>query len=179
VNAVSVHPYRDGPPETALVEYERLRTMIRKYQPPGPDVPIVVSEWGYSTSALGGDEQMQARYLSRLFLLNALAGIDFTVWYDFRNDGREPRNYEHNFGLFRQDGTGKQAVEAARTLAQQLDGRRFSRRLSSLPADYLLEFADAQGKPCLTAWTVGDAHAAISPQGTVTLSQTPQFVGCR
>ncbi len=180
VNAVSVHPYRDASPETALADYARLKVLIQKMQPSERQVSLVVSEWGYSAAAFGGDEQAQARYLSRMLLANVYAGIDFTVWYDYRNDGTDGRNYEHNFGWVRQDGTGKPALEAAQVLARQLGGRRFSRRLFSLTEDFALEFVDAKNNSCVVAWTTGDPHEAhIENYGLVSLTQTPQYLKCR
>ena len=180
VNAVSVHPYRDAAPETALADYARLRVLMQKMQPPDRQVSLVVSEWGYSAAAFGGDEQAQARYLNRMFLANAYAGIDYTVWYDYRNDGTDGRNYEHNFGLVRQDGTGKPALEAARFMAQQLGERRFSRRLFSLTEDFALEFVDGKNNPCVVAWTTGDPHEAhVENYGLVAITQTPQYLKCR
>ena len=179
VDAVSVHPYRDAHPETALEDLLRVQDLIVKYSP-DKAVPIVVSEWGYSTLHPGVTEEFQATYLQRMFLVNTVAGVEFTIWYDFRNDGPDSRNFEHNFGLFRQDGMPKPALEAVKTMAQQLSGRRYSRRLFSRSEDFVLEFVDAKGKGCFAAWTMGGDHAVAVPgQGVVTLTQKPQFVGCR
>ena len=59
-SAVSVHPYRKTEPETVVADYARLRNLIAKYAPAGKRVPIISSEWGYSSassncrSAFGG-----------------------------------------------------------------------------------------------------------------------------
>ena len=178
VDAVSVHPYREGPPETVLDDYGRLRQLIRKYLPPDKSMPLVVSEWGYLARSAGKAEQLQARNLSRMFLVNAYAGIDFTIWYDFRNDPGEQR--DSNYGWLRQDGTDKPVLEAARNLGRQLSGRRFAGRLASRATDFLLEFVDAQNKPCVVAWTTGREHAVhVEGQGAVRLTQSPQYLKCR
>ena len=179
VDAVSIHPYRREAPETILPEYERLKQLIQQKQPQGKQIPIVVSELGYSAAAFRGDEQLQARYLSRMFLINTFAGVDFTIWYDFRNDGPDPREGEHNFGLLRQDGTPKATINAAQEMSRQLGGRIFARRLTSRPNDFLLEFMDGKSKSCVVAWTTGKAHATkVEGQGRVELTQTPQYFGC-
>lgn len=179
VDAVSVHPYRDDQPEMALAELVKLQYLIAEHSPQ-KSVPVVVSEWGYSLLHPGVTEEVQARYLQRLFLVTAMAGVEFTVWYDFRNDGPDPRNFEHNFGLYRHDGREKPVLAAARSLAQQLTGRRFLRRLISRQDDYILEFVDANAKSCVVAWTTGAEHVAAVPGfGAMTLTQNPQFIGCR
>ena len=73
------------------------------------------------------------------------------------------------------------AVKAlARNLGRQLSGRRFSGRLPSRATDFLLEFVDAQNKPCVVAWTTGREHAVrVEGQGTVRLAQSPQYLKCR
>lgn len=179
INAVSVHPYRDSHPETALDELARLQNLLAEHEP-GLATPFVVGEWGYTTLHPGVTEEFQAIYLQRLFLVNAMAGAEFTIWYDFRNDGTDPRNFEHNFGLYGHDGREKPALAAVRELSRQLAGKRFSRRLFSHPEDFLLEFADSKGKTCVAAWTVRKDHlAAVPGRAAVTLTQKPQFIGCQ
>ena len=163
----------------ALVELVKLQYLIAEHSPQ-KSVPVVVSEWGYSLLHPGVTEENQAGYLQRLFLVTAMAGVEFAVWYDFRNDGPDSRNFEHNFGLYRHDGREKPALAAARNLAQQLSGRRFLRRLISRQDDYILEFVDAKAKACVVAWTTGEEHVAAVPGfGAMTLTQNPQFLGCR
>lgn len=179
INAVTVHPYRDSHPETALDELARLQNLLAEHEP-GLATPFVVGEWGYTTLHPGVTAEFQAIYLQRLFLVNAMAGAEFTIWYDFRNDGPDPRNFEHNFGLYGYDGREKPALVAVRELSRQLAGKRFSRRLFSHPEDFLLEFADLKGKTCVAAWTVRKDHlAAIPGRAAVTLTQKPQFIGCQ
>lgn len=179
VDAVSVHPYRDDQPEMAVDELVRLQYLIAESSPQ-KQIPVVVSEWGYTLLQPGVTEAYQAGYLQRLFLVTAMAGVEFTVWYDFRNDGPDPRSFEHNFGLYRHDGREKPALVAARNMAQQLAGRRFLRRLISRQDDYILEFVDAKAKACVVVWTAGAEHVAAVPgYGAMTLTQNPQFLGCR
>lgn len=109
-DAVSVHPYRQHAPETVGDEYRRLQRLIGKYAPPGKAIPIISGEWGYSTQypAFAGmddaarDEQ-QARWLAQMFLTNIANGIVLSIWYDWRDDGTNPTNPEHHFGIVRHD----------------------------------------------------------------------------
>ena len=99
--AVSVHPYRQSDPATAADEFRRLRALIAKYAPSSKTVPIISSEWGYSTSWKGFDEGKQAAYLRREFQTNIASGIPLSIWYDWRDDGDSPADPEHRFGLVR------------------------------------------------------------------------------
>ena len=49
-DAVSVHPYRQKPPETAGDEYSALSRLIDRYAPKGKRVPVLSGEWGYSVA---------------------------------------------------------------------------------------------------------------------------------
>ena len=71
--------------------------MIHTYHPNGT-MPIVSSEWGYSTAMPGITAQLQGDYLARTFLINISQGIVQSNWYDFANDGTDPNNMEDNFG---------------------------------------------------------------------------------
>jgi hypothetical protein len=128
--AVSVHPYRQTDPATVIEDYARLRDIIAKYAPPGRTIPIVCSEWGYSTAWKGIDETKQAAYLRGVFKVNIAAGIPLTIWYDWRDDGVNPADPECHFGLVhRQYFTGrnpvydtKPAYAAARATTEEIAG---------------------------------------------------------
>ena len=100
-SAISVHPYRHTDPATASADYAKLRALIAQYAAPGRTVPIISGEWGYTTAWAGFDDAKQADYLSRMFKLNKQENIPLTIWYDWRDDGDDPTNMEHRFGLVR------------------------------------------------------------------------------
>src|SRR5262249_26672613 len=126
IDAVTVHPYRQEAPESVLSEYERLRDLLARHTPPGaPPVPILSGECGYSNWHYGGHAiapEEQAQYLARQFLVNLLAGVRLSLWYDWKNDGADPRETEHNFGTVTEDLRPKPAYVAAATLTHALDG---------------------------------------------------------
>src|SRR5262249_60869972 len=75
LDAVSVHPYREQAPETAAADYTRLRGLIARYGPAGKkQLPIIVSEWGYSTFENGIPEERQAQYLTRMWVAQLGSG---------------------------------------------------------------------------------------------------------
>ncbi len=160
IDVVSVHPYRGNNPETAAGDYADVRRLIAKYAP-GKDVPLVSSEWGYST--VNVSETTQAQYLTRQWLSNLAEGIRVSIWYDWHEDGTNPKDPEHHFGTVRYDYAPKPAYIAAKTLTHALAGYTFVKRLA-LPSDkdYLLLLRRGRNVK-LVAWTTGAAHAMTLP----------------
>lgn len=155
VDAISVHPYRPGAPETVTADYQRVRSLLTRYAPKDKaHLPIVNSEWGYSTTLVSRDQQ--AAYLTRLSLINLLSGLPISILYDWQDDGTDARQPEDNFGLLTSRGQPKPAYTAMRTLIHELAGFRFSRRLNS-GADYTLLFTNGSSQKQVL-WTTGDPH---------------------
>ena len=165
LDAVSVHPYRDPkqPPETAAGDYQKLRAMIERCAPPSKKdrLPILSGEWGYSTYKKGVSLETQAAFAPRQQLSNLLNGVPLSIWYDWKNDGPDPDENEHNFGTVLPDLTPKPAYPAIQALTRELSGYRIARRLT-LPSDkdYVLLCANPAGEQKLAAWTLGEPHAA-------------------
>jgi len=164
LDAVSVHPYRDKrhPPETAAGDYQKLRQLIDASAPPSrkDKIPIISGEWGYSTLEGGVSLETQAAFAVRQQLANLLEGIPLSIWYDWKNDGTNPKENEHNFGTVLPDLTPKAAYVALRTMTHELAGYRILRRVS-LPdeKDYLLLCPGPAGiAQKLAAWTLGEPH---------------------
>ena len=169
-SAVSVHPYLRRDPENVAADYAKLRELISRYRTPAAGegaspieshIPIISGEWGYSSAWRGMDEEKQAIMLARQFLTNAANGIPVSIWYDWRDDGRDPKEFEHHFGLVRNEyRTGqtpvyepKPAYLAAQTFLRHFDGYRFEQRLSvGSDDDYVLVFA-RNGERRIAAWT--------------------------
>jgi len=162
-DAVSIHPYRNQPPETAASDYQRLRTLISRYAPPGKNtIPIVSSEWGYPVLDRL-PQAYQAAFFVREFLTNVINGVPLSIWYDWHDDGPDPQTLQDNFGIVTWDNQPKIAYLAAQTLTKQLSGFHFAERLSlSSAGDYAIVFAQNTTKK-LVLWTVDSPH-------TITLS---------
>jgi len=164
LDAVSVHPYRSPhtPPETAAADYQKLKTLIDEYAPAARKgrIPIVSGEWGYSTWRKGVSLETQAAFAARQQLSNLLNGIPLSIWYDWKNDGSNPDENEHNFGTVLPDLKPKPAYVAIKTLTQELGGYGIGRRLRPTDdKDYLLLMTrSAEGTRKLAAWTTGEPH---------------------
>ena len=180
--AVSVHPYRQTDPEEAANDYCRLRKMIERYaarrsEPPAVaggqiQIPIISGEWGYSSGWRGMSEEKQGALLAREMLTNLANDIPVSIWYDWRDDGTDPNESEHHFGLVRNayhDGRDplfepKAAFLAAQTLSVFLDGYTYQRRLPvGSDSDYILVFSKGN-ELRLAAWTTStSAHRIAIP----------------
>lgn len=152
VDAVSIHPYASSNPETVIAAYQRVSNLIRRYAPKDKQVPIVCSEWGYNS--MDYTEEQQAQYLVREFMSNLLAGVRLSIWYDWRDDGSDPKNREHHFGIVYPDLKPKPSYAAMQTLSRELDGCKFVSRLGSKDDEYILLFNGPHGYR-LAAWTTG------------------------
>jgi len=159
-DAVTVHPYRQTGPETAAAEYAQLRRLIAKYAPPGKHIPILSAEWGYSVGWGHYDADRQGRYLPRQWLVNLSNDVPLSIWYDWHDDGTNPKDPEHHFGTVAHPYFAgrdpvydpKPAYRAAQTLAKTLAGCRFNKRLDLGDDSYVLLFQRDAGD-CLAAWT--------------------------
>ena len=155
VDAISAHPYRQSAPETVTADYQRLRALITRYAPKNKArMPIYNSEWGYSDTWVSRDQQ--AAYFTRLSLINILSGLPVSIWYDWQDDGNDPRQQEDNFGLLTWNGQPKPVYAAAQTLVRELGGYHFSRRLTS-GQDYGLLFINGSAQKQVI-WTTGSSH---------------------
>jgi hypothetical protein len=172
-SAISVHPYRKMEPETVVDDYARLRKLIDRYAPAGKRVPIISSEWGYSAASFNVGEAKQSALLARQLLINHSQGIALSIWYDWQDDGRNPREIEHHFGTVRPSYYGsrdpvydpKPAFRAAQTLSNFLVGYRFTDRISLARDDYALTF-QSNGDTRIAAWTTSwFDHAVTIPVG--------------
>lgn len=181
--AVSVHPYLRRDPENVAIEYAKLRELIASYKTPSDSagekpasstVPIISGEWGYSSVWRGMNEEKQAMMLARQFLTNAANGIPVSIWYDWRDDGLDPKDAEHHFGLVRHEYRNgqsqvfepKPAYFAAKTLLRHFSGFKFEQRLIvGSDDDYVLIFA-RDGERRMAAWTTSPGKKQLKIAAT-------------
>jgi len=172
LDAVSVHPYRDykRPPETAAADYKKLRELIERYAPESRKsaIRIICGEWGYATHKGGVSLDVQGEFAARQQLSNLLNGIPISIWYDWKNDGPDANEREHNFGTVTSELQPKPAYVALKVLKGELAEYGIEKRISlGSDQDYVLVLRrkalsdDAKGSPMmkLAAWTLGEPHS--------------------
>lgn len=129
LDVVTIHPYRQpSPPESLGADLQSLREDIRNHNN-GNDKPIWITEMGWPTNeGSGTSEQQEADYVIRAQTTALANGVSKFFWYDLENDGTDPTNSEHNFGLIRQPtadviaSAPKPAAIAEAALTRQLAG---------------------------------------------------------
>ncbi len=137
-------------------------------------LPIVSSEWGYSTAKGELSESRQADYLARQWLANYAAGVNLSIFYDWRDDGNDPVEREHRFGTVRRGFEPKPSFLAAQRLIRTLRGFTFRHRLAGgSPSDWRLLFqkSDDPDQLVLVEWSA-DPRAAAD-------LQTPRYQALR
>lgn len=169
-DAVAVHPYGQQNPEEHEEDLRALRRMIAHYAPPEKrDMPILCTEWGYSGIWIGFSRERQAKVLPRMWLFNLSHGMPMSVWYNWRDNGLDPKESEHHFGFVEHAVVGgpdgpfktKPAYHAAATFVSQLDGYRFNKRLWTGDArDWVLIFSRGD-EVKLAVWTTADESRQV------------------
>ena len=174
VDAVSIHPYRAGPPETVTTDrtYAVIRSLMAEH---GKSLPIVSSEWGYSTTWPGVTAQRQGDYLARMFLVNLSQGIPLSIWYDWKNHNTDPNDGEATFGTVTSSLVPKPAYQEMQLLTTSLAGKSFLSRLSSNSEDWLLLFGNGTSQT-VAAWTTGSSHSVNLYGQSLALTGTPVYV---
>jgi polysaccharide biosynthesis protein PslG len=180
VDGISLHPYNfdqrtDNTPEAAIAELDRVNVLAASA---GRMLPIYVTEMGYPnyTGRGGVGRDTAAAYLARFMLLAStrpyVAGV---WWYCLRDQGSDPANKEHTFGVLDAALHAKPAADALRAVSALLAGLgRFSaaagseRRVSAtMPngGEISLAWRDADtGAPALADLSAAAARVAQGRQ---------------
>lgn len=177
-DAIGVHPYRQGGPESAADDTLLMRTLVAKALPDSP--PVWSTEWGYSSSWYGlgsipPARKKQAVFAARETLVAWALGFPFHVYYDIRDDGTDPTDKEHNFGLLQNDYGYKQAFAAFRTLADVTAQRTLTGFVPAVPSTLHVVELSGPGDILYAIWSSEpDAESLVRlPAG----AQVVDFVG--
>jgi polysaccharide biosynthesis protein PslG len=174
VDAISIHPYPDGEPEVALGIYDDVRSLMKMYQ---KTLPIVSSEWGYSSAAaFANTPQGHANYLTRMYLINLSQDV-LSFGYKLEAGSPDPSadDYELGFSWFNANGSAKPVYSQVKTMIQTLKGLSFVKQLPSSDDDYLMEFSNGT-KTIVAAWTTLSAHTVNLYGKSVKMSGKPIYV---
>jgi len=170
LNAVSVHPYRDGekPPETVLTAYQNLRAYIEAFTPKGQKaLPVLSTEWGFTLTQISAEEQ--AAFLLRTFLLNSLSGVPVSIWYEWRDSRTGENDPEAHFGLLDTKRNEKESFKALQAFLPPLADARIEERAAlNNPNVFALWLRHTDGRRALVFWS-----AAPNPQTGLRLETNP------
>jgi polysaccharide biosynthesis protein PslG len=159
LSGFGIHLYRLGPFETAAADAALLRRLMRRHL--GRELPLWVTEWGYSTTFARDDKNghaadalaTQAAMLPRVFLTLWGMGAPYGTWYDLHDNGTDPREKEHNFGLLTQSGKPKPALSALSAFARIAEGRRLAGFAAETPPTVHAARLQGAAGDVLAVWT--------------------------
>lgn len=160
IDGLSLHPYvhcRGRGKNTPEAWIEWLAEVdLELSRAAGQPVPLYLTEmsWPAYQGSCGVDEKLQAAYLARsFFLAKTLPNVRGYWWYDYRNDGTDKREREHNFGLVRQDYSLKPAYQVLAAISPILKDYRFLGTVGDAGSGtVLLRFGNAE-QQLLVAWS--------------------------
>jgi hypothetical protein len=116
-DGLAVHPYNfqltdDLAPEHCIQKLAELEARLQSITKRA-NIDLYVTEIGWPTNAgrYGVSEDVARSFAVRLVLLaRSLPYLKGVWWYDLVDDGHDPQNKEHHFGLFRTDLSPKPAA---------------------------------------------------------------------
>lgn len=153
-----VHCARHSAPEDWVNWMQAVKTMLQEVS--GKQLPVYVTEMGWPTFAgpCGVTEETQAKYLARLLLLSrTLPFVKGLWWYDLQDDGTEPLEREHHFGLVRHDSSPKSAYLTLTRVTPVASAGRFLGQRILMPGLRALNFEGATRH----AWTLWSESADL------------------
>ncbi len=131
-----------------------------------PPKPIYFNETAIASIGVG--EKGQAETLVKKLSLAWARGAMGYTWYDLRNDGFDPHDYEHNYGMMTNDFYPKAVYPTFNTMAQLLRGKDYVTQLDLGEDRWGFVFADAK-ETILVAWNESrgelDEHYLLAADG--------------
>ena len=163
IDAAAVHPYRRLAPESVAPELPLLQRLLSSGVD-GKNIEIWDTEWGYASydyfsKNLRGDghtmagRKRQAVLACREALTVWTLGLPVAVWYDLRDDGDDPRNPEHNYGLLDVQSADKPAMKALRALTSVAGEHTYAGMVRDVPDGAHAMRLDGNGDKIFVVWS--------------------------
>ncbi|NLV39769.1 MAG: hypothetical protein GXY15_00870 [Candidatus Hydrogenedentes bacterium] len=119
---VSIHPYSGESPWDRSDGPGNVCALRRQLAEAGWSVPLWSTECGHSTCDDGVAVEEQPGLLVRMYLSQFAAGIENVISYDFVDDGMDPLEKEHHWGMLYHDLEPKPSLRVVGVLAGLLEG---------------------------------------------------------
>gem|GEM_PF-1752800 len=152
-------------------QFPKFREFCRKHKLPWK---VWAGEVGFSTFTIGTKangqqtnhyytpctEIEQAQNLVRMMVYQLYSGMEKIFWYDFQDDGWDPHNQEHNFGIVLNNFLPKPAVVAYANLISRLRGTKWLGEYYDISKNCeAIALARPGSAPMLIAWSRRDTVA--------------------
>ncbi|MEK4351528.1 hypothetical protein MKX41_11825 [Paenibacillus sp. FSL R5-0475] len=156
------------PPEQTLL-VSKLPALVQQVRQAAGNrhVPVWITENGWPTYTPGSTELQQADNLVRAQVLAKAAGVDVFSWYSAMDDGTDPNNREHHFGLFGQPVDGvvgvapKPGAVANAVLIRAVTGKTLGARDSLGSATAYSYPYTGGGSTTRVMWSTGSEDIAL------------------
>jgi hypothetical protein len=174
-NAIGLHAYRPSEPETLVTSWLSAKLLILGTAM--PQLPVWNTEWGYSTDRLIGLGngrspaflRRQATMTVRAALTQWALDVPKYAWHSLFNEGSDPNNPEHNYGLLYTDVNNKviekPALRALRALSSFANGRTNKGLVNNAPPGLHVLKLDGPTDVVFVVWSsmVGQSVAVYAP----------------
>jgi len=177
---LTIHPYRGHLDDKAFIgDLQKVADLAKK--PDGALRQVWITEMGWATHTPHNSMRMdfsvtpqrkQAELIARAYIDAIASGVAPNIsWYDFRNDGDDPFNFEHNMGIITRDFRPKPAYRAYATMTRMLKGLKADKPLDLGAGLIAYRFGPADGKGVICLWSVsGDKTVSVPAQKPMTLT---------
>lgn len=171
VDGFSVHPYvwsrKNFRPEDAVRWVDKMEGVLREANG-GKDFPMYITEVGWPNHAGKPtfSESMSAAYNLRfLFLAKTRPWIQGVWIYGLKDDGVDPKNWDHHFGLVRNDGTKKIGYDVLkRTSRYYIIGAK-AEQASIGNSVFVVRMEIGGGRSVSAVWSTDDSSQSVQVTG--------------
>ena len=171
---LTIHPYRGHLDDQAFID-DLTKTAELVKQPDGGKRPVWITEMGWATHTPHNSMPMdfevttqrrQAELIARAYIDAIASGVGANIsWYDFRCDGDDPFNFEHNMGIITHDFRPKPAYRAYATMTRMLRGLKLERKLNLGEGVVGFRFSALGKPPVTTLWSISGDKTVAVPAG--------------
>jgi hypothetical protein len=153
-DVLTIHPYRTILDDAAFIADLKAVSDLVKL-PGGRRRPVWLTEMGWATHVphnsipmdfRPNSQRTQAELIARSYLCSIVSGVEpRTFWYNFRNDGEDPLNFEHCMGILYRDFRPKPAYIAYSTLTRVLKGMKLAGAVPAPEGTFAFRFVGDAG----------------------------------
>ncbi|MDD5729058.1 MAG: beta-galactosidase, partial [Victivallales bacterium] len=171
---LTIHPYRGHLDDKGFIsDLRKVADLVKRTD--GSLRQVWITEMGWGTHAphngMAMDFQVttqrrQAELIVRTYIDAIVSKVTPNIsWYDFRNDGDDAFNFEHNMGIVTHDFQPKPAYRAYATMTRLLRGLKLEKELDLGEGIVAFRFVAPGKVPVIALWSISGDKAACVPSG--------------